>query len=513
MSAIDLATWLAIGLGASCAALTVLLLGLVRGPLPRHDQSAVPDSDRFRVVLHDGCIADLSPAARRALNGAEAGDDGWPVLRAALALRFPDLPASMPEADQTLVSSGPGLERLELRVRDGWVRVDLAVGEAPALPSIGTAPDELALLRIAVQSAPGPIWVVSGDGSLRWHNPAYADLAGPRARTAGIGLIFNLPARTGAETGVRRNRICLPGSGADQDRWFEVSSHPLEDGEVHYAANIDAIVRAEVAQRNFVQTLTKTFAHLPIGLAIFDVNRQLVLFNPALIDLTALSPEFLSSRPGVMAFFDQLRDARMMPEPKNYASWREQMTELVEATCDDRYSETWTLPSGLTYKISGRPHPDGAIAFLIEDISAEVSLTRRFRSELNQTQSVLDALDDAVAVFSSVGVLTLCNRAYRDLWASDPEARLADTSVADECRRWQLFCPGSEGCDRLRRTVLGEGDLPEAQVLLDHESAGALAGEVRTLGEGRCLVRFVRSASAASRPAARAASATIVQLT
>jgi PAS domain-containing protein len=56
--------------------------------------------------------------------------------------------------------------------------------------------------------------------------------------------------------------------------------------------DVTEIVRAQQAQKNFVQTLTKTFATLSIGLAIFDRNRQLMLFNPALIDLTALPPIF-----------------------------------------------------------------------------------------------------------------------------------------------------------------------------------------------------------------------------
>ena len=44
-------------------------------------------------------------------------------------------------------------------------------------------------------------------------------------------------------------------------------------------------MQAETALRGFMQTLAKTFAHLPTGLAIFDQHRQLALFNPALAPL------------------------------------------------------------------------------------------------------------------------------------------------------------------------------------------------------------------------------------
>ena len=502
MTSLDMATWLAIAAGALVAAICVVMVpGVVgwqarrQGRGPRRGATA-----GFGAVLHHGRLVDLTPEAEALIPPVTDKADGWSVLRSALQVRFPDLPTEMPSQNLTLPAPGGEGDTVQVRVQGAMLRVDIrgprdAMARRPAAP-VQAEQAELERLRLAVQSAPGPIWMTGTDGALLWHNPAYSALSAERFDGRPARLVFNLPARAADDTGIRRNRICLSGDKPAADRWFEVASHPLNAGEVHYATGIDAVVRAEVAQRNFVQTLTKTFAHLPIGLAIFDVNRQLVLFNPALIDLTALSPEFLSSRPGVMAFFDQLRDARMMPEPKNYASWREQMTELVRATCDDRYSETWTLPSGLTYKISGRPHPDGAIAFLIEDISAEVSLTRRFRAELNQTQAVLDALDEAVAVFSQLGVLTLCNKAYRELWAADPESHLAEATVANECRRWQLFCPGSPGCEALCRMVLGETEPAVLDVPLRHETDGPLRADVRVLPGGRHMVRFARMQAA-----------------
>jgi len=196
-------------------------------------------------------------------------------------------------------------------------------------------------------------------------------------------------------------------------------------------------VRAETALREFVQTLTKTFAHLPIGLAIFDRQRQLALFNPALIDLTTLGPDFLSGRPTLFSFLDHLREARMIPEPKDYRSWRQQMTELEKAASTGHYQETWTLPSGLTYQVTGRPHPDGAVALLIEDISAEVSLTRRFRSDLELGQAVVDSLTEAIAVFSPAGVLVMSNAAYARMWGTDPATTLGEVGATESMRLWQ----------------------------------------------------------------------------
>ncbi|MEZ5684429.1 MAG: hypothetical protein R3D78_00325 [Paracoccaceae bacterium] len=128
--------------------------------------------------------------------------------------------------------------------------------------------------------------------------------------------------------------------------WFDCYSYPWENGSMHFALPADSTVRAERALRDFVQTLTKTFADLPIGLAIFDQQRQLQMFNPALLDLTQLGPDFLSARPTLYAFLDRLREARMMPEPKDYRSWRLQMTELEKASAAGFHVETRSLPGG-----------------------------------------------------------------------------------------------------------------------------------------------------------------------
>ena len=94
-----------------------------------------------------------------------------------------------------------------------------------------------------------------------------------------------------------------------QSRWYDCHVHEVAGQTVAIALPADAAVRAERALREFVQTLTKTFADLPIGLAIFDRDRNLQLFNPALIDLTGLATGFLTARPTLYAFLDRLREA------------------------------------------------------------------------------------------------------------------------------------------------------------------------------------------------------------
>jgi hypothetical protein len=47
------------------------------------------------------------------------------------------------------------------------------------------------------------------------------------------------------------------------------------------------------------------------------------------------------------------------------------------------FEETWALPDGRTFRVSAAPHPDGALAFLIEDVTSDTHLKRSFRAELD----------------------------------------------------------------------------------------------------------------------------------
>lgn len=481
--------FLAIGAGAAAALLAV---GLVLFSLRPKTSSQMHFGTPETVLLfRKDEVVDHTPDAPELFNRTVLTGMGWDEVRETFLIGFPDLPEDLPDkpgqwtsprvpnAALSLDISG---SRLQLRLRctpDGAASLFLAKCQN----------DEHRKLLELSQQSPDAVWQTDGSGALTWNNDAYEQLCADAGASKGDAapIELNLPA-TRAE---RTTRVSVKPDG-QTPRWFEVVSRPADDGWVHFATSIDSLVNAEMAQRNFVQTLTKTFAHLPIGLSVFDRDRQLVLFNPALVDLTHLPVDFLSAKPNLLSFFDHMRENRMMPEPKNYASWRDKLYDVVSAAREDRYCETWNLPSGLTYKITGRPHPDGAVAFLIEDISAEISLTRRFRSELELTQSVLDCFDDAVAVFSRLGVLTFSNAAYRTQWGCDPDSDFSEITIVDATKSWQQACDPSPIWSDLREFVLTMRDRHEWETELILKSGETLRCVVQPVAAGATLVRFNR---------------------
>lgn len=441
-----LATMVAVSL--ACALAANLFLAPMRRP--RFGRSVLlDDADGGTVFLFDeDTLVDATKAGRALLAASRVRGTPWQRLLDFAKPRFAGVEeaiAALPDRGQ-IALHGNGADALTLtgEWRGGLRRITLVDGQMAPLaplvdPFVQRAQDaELQILRQVTDLAPFPIWREGGEGAITWANQAYVHLAGIVSDATGappwpLPLVFPT-----AQDAAPRLRLALPGSDAVE--WFDKVALPDADGQVLFALPAGGAVQTEQTLREFVQTLTKTFAHLPIGLAIFDRQRKLQLFNPALTDLAALPVDFLAGRPTLFAFLDAMRDRRMIPEPKDYKTWRAQMAALESAAAAGQYEETWSLASGVTYRVTGRPHPEGALALMIEDISDEVSRTRTYRADLALGQSVIDAMEEAVAVFSSAGVLVLSNAAYAELWDSDPGAVVAETGVAAAVQHWQSRC-------------------------------------------------------------------------
>ncbi|MBR9764440.1 MAG: PAS domain-containing protein [Rhodobacteraceae bacterium] len=492
----DLALALLLGLALTAVSL-VLLLG-PRGPRLRlrrqRRRSAGASEVHFRFT---GAQLSDAPEDWRALLTATAEESDWSRTRQVLSTRFPGVPqrpGQVPDTPLRLVAGRTGDPALLVLCRQGdSLSVTLSETRAASLSDryaaldAGQGRDQLA---DRVEALPIPVWTMAEGGIVTSANAAFREI-GDRFAASHEAVAPLL--RSGDPSEDRpafAYRALLPAPGRQAETWVDVSARRREGSWECSALDVSALVKAERAQRNFVQTLTKTFAQLSTGLAIFDRDRQLILFNPALLDLTQLTPEFLASRPALTHFFDHLRDRQIMPEPKSYTSWRDQLTALVSAAAHGRYQETWSLANGATYRVTGRPHPNGAVAFLFEDITDHIAMTRRFRQQLSLSQSVLDAFSDAIAIFDAEALLTHCNRAYQQLFRLDPAQLNGEVSATRAHESWSARALSPRGLDEvLAQIVTRQARDPSHHVLLLRE-AGEVEVRVLPLVGGARMVTF-----------------------
>lgn len=463
---------------------SIFILAALQTNADRASGSIFSDRSGGTQFLFDGdLLLDATPSGRALLAQAGGTSPPWLRLLAYLSPRFPDFEARLAELPEegrlslTETLADGNILTLDADFRGGLTRITLH--EAETLPDHGgqdlltqkAMQRDLAQMRSTLAHSPQLIWRENAAGEVVWANARYLTEAAARLEP-GRDLSWPLPRLFDTQGSVgQRHKLSQDDGGT---HWFDLTVQAEDQDRLIFATPCDATVKAETALRDFTQTLTKTFAHLPIGLAIFDRQRQLALFNPALLDLCELPPDFLSARPTLFAFLDAMRDRNMIPEPKDYRSWRKQMTELEKEAASGLYEETWSLPSGQTYRLTGRPHPNGALALMFEDISTEISRIRRYRADLELGQSVLDAMDQAVAVFSAGGALVMANARYNELWGHDPGAMVGQGTLPQICAWWR---------DCSAPTTFWA----EAEAFCDSASnRDALIGEVRLL-DGRLI--------------------------
>lgn len=441
---------------SSLTALAVVMIASALSRRSRRSEDAELGQNRLEPVFlfDDTRLIDANDRGESlldALSAAEGvprskkGSESWLLLSRFLVSGFPDLAehlATLSEKGKIRLSAedGSGL-RLQAEWLEGTARLtltDTAADDGSVMLdrlSFRAMEDELAVLRRITDRSPILTWRENDQGQVIWANGAYLR----QLAEAGLGDSINWPLPRlfpSGEAGLEQ-RAAVNISGNGRQRWFDISRMPDEKGLLIFALPADEAHRAEKTKREFIQTLTKTFATLPIGLAVFDRTRRLQLFNPALTDLTGLEPEFLLSRPGIEGFLNRMRDKRVLPEPRDYHSWSRRLLEIEKGAANNDFEETWSLPTGQTFKVSASPHPDGALAFLIEDITSEVHMTRNFRTDLETSQAALNILDTALAVFTQNGQLILTNAAFNRLWTLEGDDTLAGFTLAEALANWR----------------------------------------------------------------------------
>lgn len=438
---------------ASLAGLTAIqtLQGGRRGQYQPIFSQQLTGQDQEIVFLFDGqTLLDATPGARYFLYNSRFLGGDWSKFLGQMSRYFPDLELHLQRLEQEgeVILSGQKTKDkplvLSMRYHNGLTRFALSNPSVEGGPTSVDAlshfnlTQELDDLRDVLARAPVLVWRERAEGGVVWANSGYVKEVIARL-APGQELAWPMPRlfeKLASQETVQGQRAVLK-TASGETKWYDLIGASDDPERLVFALPCDATVAAENSLREFIQTLTKTFAQLPIGLAIFDKQRQLQLFNPALLDLTGLPIDFLSLRPSLLSVLDALRDRQMIPEPKDYRGWRRQLVEMERAAASGQYEEIWDLPDGQTYKVIGRPHPNGGLALMIEDISYEVSRSRRYRSDVALGQEVIDQLPNGVAVFLPSGKLALCNTAYAKMWHDGVVPLVRNCSVADLLTTWR----------------------------------------------------------------------------
>ncbi|MEL6766477.1 MAG: PAS-domain containing protein [Pseudomonadota bacterium] len=283
-------------------------------------------------------------------------------------------------------------------------------------------------------------WHRGRDGEMIWSSGCVNTRDGSVTAQQTVALVRARPGETGADdNGVARSRVEILPAGAIEPLPLQVIEVFAADGSATgIATDATVAAQAERTLSRFVQTMTETFAHLTAGLAIFDRNQKLVLFNPAFAQMLQLDPAWLANRPSLRDAIDALRTKRRIPELMDFHAWRERLLSLFDNPERVDFDEVWHLADGSNIKVIARPHPHGSLAFVFDDISDRVRLEQRYRQSIDLQEATLDRLDEALVVFGTNGRLQIVNDAFHEIFGTDP----ATVRPGRHAREIMAICAG-----------------------------------------------------------------------
>lgn len=384
------------------------------------DFALSPNAGRLLGLLRRGCASAEEIAARA---GAEQRQALLKALRD-LSLRgasFSTLTETVDGRALRIIGEARGaaaglfiVDQTELRRRADRLEADRDAAErlADRLAAGFEARDEL-------------VWVAGPSGAPIWRSKRF-DAAPDALRQR---LLSSRPAG-------RRARLKSEDGAAPV---YDMLRCELPNDETLYVASETPAQQAEdAAFARFVNTMSETFAHLKVGLMIFDQDRRLILFNPATVKLFAAEISFLARRPSLKALLDDMREARTIPDQTDYAAWRDKLLARLSTEGGSTLDEQWHLADGRTIHVVARPHPTGGLAVTAEDITESVALKRSNAAERAVLLATTEFLDEGLVVFGPDGLARQVNESFRGMWGLDlpPDGALRHIAeISEHCAR------------------------------------------------------------------------------
>jgi len=378
-------------------------------------------------------LVDATPIGHQLLSGLSTFNSSRSNLIALCKAEYPDLEDvwSNIETLGSKVLRDSSTSSCSLEIAKVGERVSIRLLDGPEIRG-QTIQEELFAGRVkflseVIDQSPDLIWKEASSGDVLWSNRKYRDLLiemGSLHSEIDPRLIkqrvFNELAPPDEEAMfATESKQVIEDPQHKEERWFNVVSFPTPDGSLHYAADANEAVSAKTTLRSSLRTFVQIFAQLSIGFAIFDENRQLVIYNPSIVELTGLDPVFLSSKPTLLRMIEEMRRTDRAPEPKSFGDFRKTIRQLEQAAANGTYEAVWTLTDGQSLRVTGRPYQSGSLAVLIEDVSSDLALTRRHRTEIQAHQDVLDTREEPIFVFSNSNTLVSRNASAGELSASE----------------------------------------------------------------------------------------------
>jgi signal transduction histidine kinase len=280
--------------------------------------------------------------------------------------------------------------------------------------------------RAVLDALPVPVWLRDKALSLIWGNRAFLAAVGAR----------DVEAASREQAALEKSERDLAASARAQGRAMEakrfavvagsrralaISEVPLATGVVGTANDVTDVAAGEARLQQHIDAHTDTLDKLATAVAIFGRDQKLTFYNRAFSRLWNLPEAWLDTHPADGEILDRLREARKLPEQRDYQGWKRGRLSLYETARDYPSEELWYTPGGKTLRVVAQPHPFGGLTFLYEDVTERIALESNYNTLIKVQTATLNTLSEGVAVFGPDGKLKLYNAAFAGIWELTPK--------------------------------------------------------------------------------------------
>jgi signal transduction histidine kinase len=322
--------------------------------------------------------------------------------------------------------------------------------------------DALEALAGLVEAAPFPMWHRTPDLQLSLVNSAYVravDAAGAGDVIAhGTELVETVagltPKAAAADAVVRDEPVerMVPATIDGERRTMRVVDVPLgAAGIAGYAVDQHELEQVRVDHRRLEAAQRDLLDRLSAGVAQFGPDRSLRFWNQPFISLFGLHQDALADAPLFERVLDQMRDARRIPEHRDFPAWRGERRQWFLSP--HPLEENWLLQDGTHLRVYAQPLPDGGLLLIFEDRTEQVQLSSARDTLLRVRTATFDNLFESIGVFSSDGRLQMWNSRFRIIWGANEELLAGHPRIDDLMRAVQAQLTKPEQANLVRELV------------------------------------------------------------
>ncbi|MFZ2997039.1 PAS-domain containing protein [Sphingobium sp.] len=306
--------------------------------------------------------------------------------------------------------------------------------------------DALEALAGLVEAAPFPMWHRTPDLRLSLVNSAYVRAVdAPSAReviesgTELVEPVSGLTPQAAAADAMAQDvaiERMVPATIDGERRTMRVVDVPLGDaGIAGYAVDQHELEQARVEHRRLEAAQRDLLDRLSAGVARFGPDRAMRFWNQPFISLFGLQQEQLTDAPLFERVLDQMRDARRLPEHRDFPAWRAERRDWFLSP--DPREENWLLQDGTHLRVYAQPLPDGGLLLIFEDRTEQVQLSSARDTLLRVRTATFDNLFESIGVFSSDGRLQMWNSRFRTIWGAAEDMLATHPRIDDLMRAVQ----------------------------------------------------------------------------